>query len=113
MKEVDYFGLESSDKMRERKLAIVNYMSRTFYYHNLYATKFVICEILNLLNIIGQMYFINYFLHGQFLTYGVDVWNYDYASSNATNDPFEPMRRTFPKVFCTNNAINIFGFNSN
>lgn len=101
MKEVDYFGLESSDKKRERRLVIVNYVSRTFYFHNLYATKFVFCEILNLLNILGQMYFINYFLNGQFLTYGADVWNYDYSSENATTDLFEPMQRAFPRVFIT------------
>ena len=98
VKEVDYFGLESSDKKREKRLVIVNYVSRTFYFHNLYATKFVVCEILNLLNIIGQMYFTNYFLKGQFLTYGADVWNYDYSAKNATIDPDEPMVKAFPKV---------------
>ena len=102
MKEVDYFSLESSDKEREKRLVVVNYVSRTFYFHNLYATKFVICEILNLLNIIGQMYFTNYFLNGQFLTYGADVWNFDYSSlNNATMecpDDHDPMIKAFPKV---------------
>ena len=99
MKEVDYFCLESSDKEREKRLVVVNYVSRTFYFHNLYATKFVICEILNLLNIIGQMYFTNYFLNGQFLTYGADVWNFDYSSPNATMEWCEdPMIKAFPKV---------------
>ena len=98
VKEVDYFGLESSEDKREKRLVIVNYVSRTFYFHNLYATKFVVCEILNLLNIIGQMYFINYFLNGQFLTYGADVWNYDYSAKNWTLDRDEPMVKAFPKV---------------
>ena len=98
VKDIDYFGLESSDEKREKRLVVVNYVSRTFYFHNLYATKFVVCEILNLLNIIGQMYFINYFLNGQFLTYGADVWNYDYSAKDAMINPEEPMVKAFPKV---------------
>merc|ERR1712156_1196111 len=33
-------------------------------------------EIVNFINVIGQIYFIDFFLNGEFGTYGLDVLNY-------------------------------------
>ena len=44
--------------------------------HNLYVYKFIFCEFLNLINIIGQMYLMDVFFGGQFTTsaiYGSEV----------------------------------------
>lgn len=49
------------------------------------------CEFLNLLNILMQIYFVNYFLGGQFLSFGVHVIKEDWGSI----DIFDVV---FPKV---------------
>jgi len=52
---------------------VVHYFIRTFHTHNSYTYKFVLCEVLNLVNIIGQIYLMDWFFGGQFTTYGADV----------------------------------------
>ena len=42
----------------------------TFQNSNLYAYKYFFCEILNLINVLCQIIFTDYFLEGQFLLYG-------------------------------------------
>ena len=41
--------------------------------HNWYAAKFFFCECLNLVNVVGQIYFMDLFLGGEFTTYGSEV----------------------------------------
>ena len=41
--------------------------------HNWYAAKFFFCESLNLINVVGQIYFMDLFLGGEFTTYGSEV----------------------------------------
>lgn len=60
-----------------------------------YAFRYFLCELLNLFNIIIQMIFVNWFLGGEFSTYGLDVWRFlddDPASRE------DPMARVFPKM---------------
>lgn len=58
--------------------------------HNTYLYWFVFCEILNFVNVIGQVYLMNIFLGGEFLTYGIDLMN------QSEND--YTMERVFPKM---------------
>ena len=57
---------DRADKCTE----LVRYISETFHTHNTYAVKYFLCDILNFVNVIGQMYLINTFLGGVFMTYG-------------------------------------------
>ena len=41
--------------------------------HNFYAFRFFACEFLNLANVLFQIYFIDFFLDGEFTTYGSEV----------------------------------------
>ena len=41
--------------------------------HNFYAFRFFACEFLNLVNVLFQIYFIDFFLDGEFTTYGSEV----------------------------------------
>merc|ERR1712025_776466 len=54
-----------------------------------------ICEVLNFVNVLVQMYFIDFFLGGEFMTYGSDVLNYTGMESE---DRPDPMKTVFPKV---------------
>ena len=42
-------------------------------FYQFWAAKFFFCECLNMANVIGQIYFIDVFLGGEFLQYGTDV----------------------------------------
>ncbi len=43
------------EKFRDRRSAIVHYFFRTFRTHNSYVYKFILCEVLNLVNILLQV----------------------------------------------------------
>ncbi|KFM76202.1 Innexin inx2, partial [Stegodyphus mimosarum] len=63
--------------------------------HQYYAMKFFLCEILNFINVVGQIYFINKFLGGEFLKYGADVVKY---VNEEQEDRVDPMIRVFPRI---------------
>merc|ERR1711997_915201 len=60
-----------------------------------YAFKFFFCEVLNLVNVVGQIYFMDFFLGGEFTTYGTDVLALTELSPEEREDP---MARVFPKM---------------
>ena len=41
--------------------------------HNIYVYKFILCELLNLVNVFGQMWLMDVFFGGQFTLYGLEV----------------------------------------
>ena len=57
--------------------------------------KFFLCEFLNLINIVGQIYFMDFFLGGEFTKYGTDVLA---MTEKEPEDREDPMARVFPKV---------------
>lgn len=63
--------------------------------HQNYAKKFLFCEILNLVNVILQIHFINLFLGGQFTKYGMDVIRY---ANEEQENRMDPMIRIFPRI---------------
>jgi len=63
--------------------------------HDKYFFKFFVCEILCFINVISQIYFVDFFLGGVFTTYGSNVIGL------STMDPEErsdPMNEVFPKM---------------
>merc|ERR1712212_495211 len=63
--------------------------------NNWYAAKFFFCEFLNLVNVIGQIYFVDLFLGGEFTTYGSDVWG---MMQEEFEERTDPMAMVFPKM---------------
>lgn len=59
-----------------------------------YAIKFLFFEIINLVNVIVQIFFINKFLGGRFLKYGVNLLDF----YNDNYNGLDPMGDVFPKV---------------
>ena len=93
---LDEKSLEGNkDTTKERRDNIVNYMVRSLRTHNLYVYKFVICEFLNMFNIMAQMWLMNNFFGGQFTTYGVDVIT---VSGQDMEKRVDPMAKVFPKM---------------
>jgi len=80
---------------KDRRLVIVNYIIRNIQTHNIYVFKFVFCEFLNLVNIIGQMYLMDTFFGGQFTTYGSEVLS---VTGQDMELRVDPMAKVFPKM---------------
>ena len=55
----------------KKRLHIV--FSTYYFSHNIYVYKFILCELLNLVNVLGQMWLMDAFFNGQFTTYGLEV----------------------------------------
>lgn len=73
----------------------------TYYYfyffqrHNLYAIRYWACECICLINILVQLYVMNKFFDGEFLSYGLRVMNF---SETAQEERVDPMVYVFPRV---------------
>jgi len=80
---------------KDRKTVLVNYFTENRQNHNFYAFRFFACEFLNLVNVLFQIYFMDFFLDGEFTTYGSEVL----AMTEMENDQrTDPMARVFPKI---------------
>ncbi|XP_034947948.1 innexin inx2 [Chelonus insularis] len=79
----------------ERSKLLVEYFRSNLYSQNFYAYRFFFCEVLNFINVVGQIYFMDFFLDGEFSTYGADVVRFTEMEPEERNDP---MSRVFPKV---------------
>ena len=69
--------------------------------HTAYAAKMVSCEILNLANVLGQLYLMDFFLGGHFATYGSDVFALSERDARARSDA---MSILFPKGLFINDV---------
>ena len=54
--------------------------------------RFFICEVLNFINVVGQIYFVDFFLGGEFSTYGRDVFR---MTEMEPEDRIDPMAKVF------------------
>lgn len=85
----------AEETKNDRKALLVEYFKTNLHTQNFYAYRFVICEVLNLVNVIGQIFFMDFFLDGEFSTYGRDVVRFTEMEPEERDDP---MSRVFPKV---------------
>ncbi|KAG7178197.1 innexin inx2-like [Homarus americanus] len=86
--------LDEDAKMTRKKM-LVSYFRINLNKQNLYMFKFIFCEILNFINIIGQIYFTDRFLGYEFTTYGSRVVDFSEQQLGSRHDP---MDEVFPKV---------------
>ena len=84
-----------SDQKADRKRILVDYFCEDRHNHNFYAVRFFFCEFLNLVNVVGQLFFMDFFLGGEFTTYGSDVIAMTDLEQEQRTDP---LSRVFPKV---------------
>lgn len=63
--------------------------------HNSYAVKYWMCEALCLINVVGQLYLMNKFFDGEFLSYGLRVMSF---TEQAQEERVDPMVYVFPRV---------------
>lgn len=87
--------LTSEDSKGERIKLLVDYFQHNLRTQNFYAFRFFLCEVLNFVNVFGQIYFMDFFLDGEFSTYGSDVVRF---TEMEPEERIDPMARVFPKV---------------
>lgn len=63
--------------------------------HNLYAIRYWTCECMCLVNVLAQLYLMNVFFDGEFLSYGLRVLNF---SETTQDNRIDPMVYIFPRV---------------
>ncbi|XP_025205065.1 innexin inx2 isoform X2 [Melanaphis sacchari] len=85
----------NEDCKADRKKLLIDYFATNLHTQNFYAIRFFLCEFLNFVNVIAQIFFMDYFLEGEFSTYGSDVLRFTEMEPEEREDP---MARVFPKV---------------
>ena len=86
--------VEENTKL-DRIQILIDYFTDTRHNHDSYTFRFFFCELLNFINVVGQIYFMDFFLGGEFTTYGSDVLA---MSEQPQEDRNDPMAAVFPKV---------------
>ncbi|XP_063916937.1 innexin inx2-like [Zophobas morio] len=71
------------------KSQMIQYLINGKYFHKLYAIRYVMCEILNLVNVVSQIFLMDWFLGGQFSFYGFSLM---------MEGDVNPMNQVFPKL---------------
>ena len=98
-KKVASIVQDTSNRMFEkenRHLCVENvalYLRRSRGQHQVYFFLYVACEALNFANVLGNLFFIDAYLGGGFLSYGVRV-----LSQGGAEDQPSPMAEQFPKL---------------
>jgi len=83
------------DDRKDACETLVKYVKETFHENNWYAGVFFICDLMNLFNTIFQMYFINLFLGGVFMSYGTQVL---YWADMDPEERTDPLVEVFPRL---------------
>ena len=73
---------------------LVKYVKETMKLNQWYAGVFILCDFLNFVNVVGQMFFINKFLGGVFMNYGTEVLHW---SDMEAEDRTDPLIEVFPR----------------
>lgn len=83
------------DYRKLRQSRIIKYIMASMNSHNGYSFGYFFCEILNFLNVILNIYMVDKFLGGAFLTYGIDVIKFSNMNQESR---FDPMIEIFPRL---------------
>jgi len=90
---------EVLNEQKKRATWVAEFLHKTLYRQRLFYMVYVFCQLLSVLNILGNIYFTNWYLQGVFFRYGWD-------SINLLNDnPFEtynPMHEVTIRIWWTN-----------
>lgn len=112
-KNMKHSTYDSNDEDSRRCARLLQfYTERINGPNDIYSFKFFFCELLNLINVVIQMWLTDYFLNGAFKQYGHELLNYiqngeghffqPFLDSNALGDSANPADVVFPKVSVPN-----------
>ncbi|GFT02715.1 innexin inx2 [Trichonephila clavipes] len=85
-----------NEAKRETNLRLlVDYVMANFNHNDSYCGYYLMAEVMNAVNVIGQMYLMDTFLGGAFSSYGTQVWKF---SDWDWSLRYDPMIRVFPRL---------------
>ncbi|XP_050036071.2 innexin inx2-like [Dermacentor andersoni] len=85
----------SDEKRKHNRKLLLEYFSNNVGQHQMYAFHYFFCELLNFVNVIGQIYLMDHFLGGEFTTYGLKVLQFSEWDWSVRSDP---MVKVFPRL---------------
>jgi len=88
-------GIISEAEKRQKKKLLLDYLYSNLKNHNFWAYRYFFCEFLALINVFGQMFLMDRFFEGTFLTYGIEVMNF---AQRDQEDRMDPMVYIFPRM---------------
>ncbi|XP_055950194.1 innexin inx2-like [Argiope bruennichi] len=92
-------GLDSPIVSEEAKvknrMLIVQYFLSTIRQNGMYFYCFVAAEIMNFVNVVGQIFLVDIFLGGEFSTYGINVIGFSEWEPEVR---YDPMIKVFPRI---------------
>nr|XP_031829037.1 innexin shaking-B isoform X1 [Nomia melanderi] len=88
-------GLCSEVEKKQKKKMLLDYLWENLRFHNWWAYRYYLCEVLALVNVVGQMFLMNRFFDGAFLTFGIDVLRF---LESDQEDRVDPMIYVFPRM---------------
>lgn len=87
-------GLCDEVTKRAKKKLLVDYLYTSRGHHDWWAGRYFLCEAMALINVIGQIFMLDDFFDGEFLTYGLQVIEFHQMDQE---DRVDPMIRIFPR----------------
>lgn len=88
-------GLQPIETIKNKKNTLMKYLTTHIRMHNTYVYRYFICEAFCLVNIFFQLYMMNRFFGGDFMTYGLDVLK---ISDTPQDDRTDKMVYVFPRI---------------
>lgn len=88
-------GVYSDTEKKQKKKLLTEYLWDSRCNHNWWAVRYFLCELLSFANVVGQLFLMNRFFDGEFLTYGIRVVQF---SESDQDDRLDPMIYVFPRV---------------
>ncbi|XP_035228752.1 innexin shaking-B-like [Stegodyphus dumicola] len=85
----------SKEEKNKCKDLIISHLRTIWHIDSTYIFKYFLCEILCLVNLIGQMMLLDLVLNGQFYSFGIEAVHY---LRNYTNLKSNPFLKVFPRV---------------
>jgi len=88
-------GIITESEKRQKKKLLLDYLYANLKNHNFWAYRYFFCEFLGLVNIFGQMFLMDRFFDGTFLTFGIEVISF---AERDQEDRIDPMVYIFPRM---------------
>jgi len=85
----------SGDERKKRSAGLAQYLYETVNTNQRFLGAYIFCEVLNFVNVLGNIFFIDRFLNGAFLTYGTRVIEFSNMDQEERSDP---MIEVFPRL---------------
>lgn len=100
-------ALLTDEEKGRKKQILIDYLCRHMRTHRMYAFRYFFCELLCLVNVIGQMYLMNCFVNGEFVSLGMRVINQSISDQEYRQDP---LIFVFPRMTkCTFRRFGVSG----